>query len=66
VQKEIKYKNKFTWYSARGSFITKMIDDGYNSFLVGKYAGNTSRTIDKHYYSVTHEETILQNMNNAF
>ncbi|MCD8253534.1 MAG: hypothetical protein LUD40_16755 [Phocaeicola dorei] len=45
-----------TWYSARGSFISKMADAGNNSYIVAEMAGNSSMTIHKHYYKNTKRE----------
>lgn len=66
VKKEIKCKDKITWYSARGSFITKMINDGYNLAIVAEHAGNSPEVISKHYYRIINADEIRQNMNKAF
>ncbi len=66
VRKIVKYQDKITWYAARGSFITKMIDDGYHPVLVAGQAGNSPEMIYKHYYKTTNTEEIRQSMNNNF
>ncbi|MBF0575494.1 tyrosine-type recombinase/integrase [Dysgonomonas sp. GY617] len=58
VRKLLKYPTKITWYSARGTFITRMLKEGYNTSDVGAFAGNTATTIDRHYYRpIFNEET---------
>ncbi|NDV46333.1 hypothetical protein D0T49_04680 [Paludibacter sp. 221] len=66
VRTKIRYKEKITWYSARGSFITKMINDGYNPALVVEQAGNSPNIIFKHYYKTVNSEELRKNMNKAF
>ena len=53
---------KVTWYSARGSFITAMVDQGYKSMQVAEMAGNSARIIEKHYYKNTKREQIKEHM----
>lgn len=58
IRKLVKYPAKITWYSARGTFITRMLKKGYNTSDVGAFAGNTATTIDRHYYrAIFNEET---------
>lgn len=57
---------KMTWYSARGSFITRMVDAGYNPYKVAEMAGNSPMVIFKHYYKVTEEVAIRNDMNRMF
>lgn len=66
VRKEIKYKEKITWYSARGTFITKMIDEGYHPMLVAQLAGNSPEIIYKHYYKTTRDKDVINQMNELF
>lgn len=66
VRKAVKYEDKITWYSARGSFITKMIDDGYHPVLVAEQAGNSPDMIYRHYYKTTNTDEIRQSMNKNF
>lgn len=53
LQKIIKYKEKITWYSARGTFITEMIAADIHPVVVAEMAGNSPNTIYKHYYKNT-------------
>lgn len=66
VRKVIRYKEKITWYASRGSYITKMINDGYHPILVAEHAGNSPDMIYKHYYKTTNKDEILKNMNKSF
>ena len=50
VTKVIKYKGKITWYSARGTFITKCILRNYRPDEVAEMAGNSPNTIFKNYF----------------
>lgn len=52
-----------TWYTARGTFITNMLDDGNSLLHVAEMAGNSARVIEKHYYKNTQKEKLLQRMN---
>jgi len=49
----IGYPERITWYSARGSFITALIDAGCPVSLVAVQAGNSAQIIEKHYYKMT-------------
>lgn len=56
--KILKIKENITWYSARGSFISRMVDEGYSPYTVAEMAGNSPMVIYKHYYKNTNiEET---------
>lgn len=66
VAKELKLEKDFTWYAARGTFITKMIDEGYHPIAVAKFAGNSPNTIYKHYWDQTHKDDVLKHMNEIF
>lgn len=59
----IKYDGKITWYAARGTFITKLINEGYNVASVAKLAGNSIISIDKNYFKVTNMEDAKTNLN---
>ena len=59
----LQIKERVTWYSARGSFITKMIDEGYRSHAIAKLAGNSALTIEKHYYKNVQKESMIATMN---
>ncbi|MDR1718093.1 MAG: site-specific integrase [Prevotella sp.] len=62
----IKYDGKITWYSARGTFITKMIDKGYHPAAVAGFAGNSPLTIYNNYFKQTRIEEVMQDMENSF
>lgn len=54
----LRIKENITWYSARGSFISKMVDAGNNPYVVAEMAGNSPLTIYKHYYKNTKRDEI--------
>ncbi len=62
----LKIKEKLTWYSARASFITRMVDQGYSPYVVAEMAGNSPMVIYKHYYKNTQGDEILKQMNSIF
>ncbi|MDR2001938.1 MAG: site-specific integrase [Prevotella sp.] len=66
VRTRIGYEDKITWNSARGSFITKMINDGYNPSVVAEHSGNSAPIIYKHYYKVMEQAETRQQMNENF
>ena len=47
ICKILRIKDKVTWYSAHGSFISKMVDAGNNPYIVAEMAGNSPLTINK-------------------
>ena len=62
----VKVKSKLTWYSARASFITRMVDQGYSPYVVAEMAGNSPMVIYKHYYKNTKADEMLKEMNSIF
>lgn len=66
ICKILRIKDKVTWYSARGSFISKMVDAGNNPYVVAEMAGNSPLTIYKHYYKNTRREEIKREMESIF
>ena len=54
---------KMTWYTARGTFISSELDAGTPITHVAEMAGNSARTIEKHYYKNTRQEELRQRMN---
>lgn len=62
----IKYKGPLTWYSARGTFISTMIDNNIHPIIVAQMAGNSPNTIYKHYFKNTKEEVIDKEVEKAF
>lgn len=63
VAKEINYNGKITWNAARGTYITKLIDEKLPVELVAEHAGNSPDIIYKHYYMVTHEDDLVNQLN---
>jgi integrase len=57
---------EFGWYAARGTFITKMLDEGFHPIAVAEFAGNSPKTIYDHYWKQTKHEDVLQSMNQMF
>lgn len=64
VRDMLLYPDKITWYSARGTFITKMADSGLPVILIAEFAGNSVQAIQKHYFKNTKEEEVRQTINN--
>ncbi len=64
--KIVRLKCKMTWYSARASFITRMVDEGYSPYVVAEMAGNSPMVIYKHYYKNTHGKDMLGEINSIF
>ena len=62
----LKIKEKVTWYSARGSFISRMVDDGNSPYAVAEMAGNSPMTIWKNYYKNTEREKLAERMRAVF
>ena len=62
----LKIKDKLTWYSARASFITRMVDQGYSPYAMAEMAGNSPMVIYKHYYKNTKTDEMLKEMNSIF
>ena len=58
VQKLIKYKEKITWYTARGTFISMMIADGFLPIDVAGMSGNSPNTIYRHYYNIMDQKQL--------
>ena len=59
-------KENITWYSARGTFISRMVDAGCSPAVTAEQAGNSVAVIFKHYYKFTEGETLLTKMNSVF
>lgn len=66
VKTLIKYKGELTWYSARGTFISMMIDHNIHPIVVAQMAGNSPNTIYKHYFKNTKEEVIDKEVEKAY
>lgn len=66
VREKLKIKDEITWYSARGTFISKMIDEGFHPMQVAQFAGNSPDIIYRHYYKNTDPKSTLKNLNRIF
>ena len=66
VREKLKIKDEITWYSARGTFISKMIDEGFHPMQVAQFAGNSPDMIYRHYYKNTDPKSTLENLNRIF
>lgn len=53
------YDEKITWYSARGTYITMMVDKGYKPEIVAEHSGNSVQTIFKFYWKNQQESDII-------
>jgi integrase len=63
VARKIGYKEEFSWYASRGTFITKMLDEGFHPVEVAEFAGNSPKTIYNSYWKQTKPENVLQQLN---
>lgn len=59
-------REKVYWSSARSSFISKMVDEGYHPLQVAEQVGNSPQTIYKYYYTITNKEEVREGMNRIF
>lgn len=59
-------REKVYWSSARSSFISKMIDEGYHPLQIAEQVGNSPQTIYKYYYTITNPEKVREKMNQLF
>lgn len=63
---ELGITERVVWSSARSSFISRMIDEGYHPLQIAQQAGNSPNTIYKYYYAVTDQEKLKKEMNEIF
>jgi len=66
IAKMIGYKGEIGWYSARGTFITKMIKSGYNAPEIAVMAGNSAATIYRDYFKPKDSQTLKKEVNALF
>ncbi len=59
-------KSRITWGTARSSYISKMIDEGFHPLQVAELAGNSPQTIYRHYYTISDKEKMKEKMNDIF
>lgn len=59
-------KSRVTWNTARSSYISKLIDEGFHRLQVAELAGNSPQTIYRHYYTISDKEKMKDKMNKVF
>lgn len=59
-------KSRVTWGTARSSYISKMIDEGFHPLQVAELAGNSPQTIYRYYYTISDKEKMKVKMNKVF
>lgn len=59
-------KSRVTWGTARSSYISKMIDEGFHPLQVAELAGNSPQTIYRYYYTISDKERMKDKMNEMF
>ena len=59
-------KSRVTWGTARSSYISKMIDEGFHPLQVAELAGNSPQTIYRYYYTISDKEKKKVKMNKVF
>lgn len=59
-------KSRVTWGTARSSYISKMIDEGFHPLQVAELAGNSPQTIYRYYYTISDKEKMKSKMNEVF
>ena len=59
-------KSRVTWGTARSSYISKMIDEGFHPLQVAELAGNSPQTIYRHCYTISDKEKVKEKMNEVF
>lgn len=60
---KLNINEKVTWSTARSSFISLMVDEGYHPMQIAEQVGNSPNTIYKHYYTNTDCEKVKEHMN---
>lgn len=66
ICRDLDIKSKVTWTTARSSYISKLIDEGFHPLQVAELAGNSPQTIYRHYYTVFDKEKMKDKMNEVF
>lgn len=57
---------RITWSTARSSYISRMIDEGFHPLQIAELAGNSPQTIYRHYYTISDKEKMKEKMNMVF
>lgn len=60
------YDEEITWYSARGTYITMMVDKKYPPGVVAEHSGNSVITIYKFYWKIRMKATLSPNCAKSF
>ena len=60
------YDEEITWYSARGTYITMMVDKKYHPGVVAEHRGNSVITIYKFYWKNQNESDIIAELCEEF
>ena len=66
IAKMVGYDGEIKRYSARGTFITKMMKIGYDAPEIAVIAGNSAATIYRDYFKPKDAETITKELNEIF
>lgn len=66
VAKLLNYEGEITWYSARGTYITMMVDKNYPAGVVAEHSGNSVQTIYKFYWKNVNEADIIAELCKTF
>lgn len=59
-------KQKIVWSSARSSYISKMIDEGYHPLQIAEQVGSSPQTIYRYYYTINDKEEMKKNLDSIF
>lgn len=60
---ELGIQERVTWYTARGSFLSRMIDEGYHPLQIAQQTGNSPSTIYRYYDAITNRQEMKKRMN---
>lgn len=66
IASEYGYTDKIVWYSAKGTFITKMMRLGYEAPDIAVMCGNSAATIYKNYFKPKDPKSIKNDLNKRF
>lgn len=66
ICKKLGIKQKIVWSSARSSYISKMIDEGYHPLQVAEQVGNSPQTIYRYYYTINDKDEMKKDLDSIF
>lgn len=66
ICQKLKITQNVVWSSARSSYISKMIDEGYHPLVVADQTGNTLQTILRYYYTINDKEEMKKTLDTIF